>query len=72
MSKELFKNTGIAFERLNKYEEARILGTRALQLSLDAPSTVDTTGLTDPLKIAMKEMREGRLPIKIKRELPMN
>lgn len=45
---------------MTKYEKARLLGTRALQISLNAPVMVDLDGETDPLQIAMKELREGK------------
>lgn len=37
---------------LTKYERTRILGARALQISLNAPLLVDPGDLTDPLMIA--------------------
>ena len=49
---------------------ARILGTRALQLSLGAPPMVDLSGETDPLMIAKKELQEKKVPITIRRFLP--
>jgi DNA-directed RNA polymerase I, II, and III subunit RPABC2 len=55
---------------LTKYERARILGTRALQLSMNAPPMVEIGDETDPLKIAMKELREKKIPIIIRRHLP--
>ena len=55
---------------LTKYERARVLGTRALQISMNAPVMVDLDGETDPLKIAMKELRERKIPIIIRRFLP--
>ena len=55
---------------MTKYERARILGTRALQISMNAPVMVDIEGLTDPLKIAQKELRERKIPIIIRRYLP--
>lgn len=55
---------------LTKYERARVLGTRALQISMNAPVMVDLDGETDPLKIAMKELRERKIPIIIRRYLP--
>ncbi|CAM9102711.1 unnamed protein product [Choristocarpus tenellus] len=55
---------------MTKYERARILGTRALQISMNAPVMVDIENETDPLKIAMKELREKKIPIKIRRYLP--
>jgi len=55
---------------LTKYERARILGTRALQLSLNAPPIVELEGETDPLAIAGKELRERKIPLIIRRFLP--
>ena len=60
----------ITTKYMTKYERARILGTRALQISMNAPVMVDLEGMTDPLKIAMKELRERKIPIKIRRYLP--
>lgn len=40
---------------MTKYEKTRILGTRALQISMNAPVMVDLAGESDPLQIAMKE-----------------
>ncbi len=57
---------------MTKYERARVLGTRALQISMNAPVMVDIEGETDPLKIAMKELRERKIPIIIRRYLPNN
>lgn len=55
---------------MTKYERARILGTRALQLSMGAPPTVEVGTLTDPLDIAMKELQAKKVPIIVRRYLP--
>ncbi|KAL5544110.1 hypothetical protein UlMin_007894 [Ulmus minor] len=55
---------------MTKYERARILGTRALQISMNAPVMVELEGETDPLEIAMKELRECKIPFTIRRSLP--
>lgn len=55
---------------MTKYERARILGTRALQISLNAPVLVDIEGETDPLQIAMKELAQKKIPLVIRRYLP--
>lgn len=39
---------------MTKYERARLLGTRALQISMNAPVMVELEGETDPLAIALK------------------
>ncbi len=59
-----------------KYEKARMIGSRALQLSLGAPSTIKLSEkeLEDirynPLEIAKKEFEQGKIPLKITRPLP--
>lgn len=60
----------ITTKYLTKYERARVLGTRALQISMNAPVMVDLDGETDPLRIAEKELREKKIPIIIRRYLP--
>jgi DNA-directed RNA polymerase I, II, and III subunit RPABC2 len=55
---------------MTKYERARVLGSRALQISLGAPVMVELGGETDPLVIAMKELKARRLPITIRRHMP--
>ncbi|KAI1854671.1 hypothetical protein JX265_002311 [Neoarthrinium moseri] len=55
---------------MTKYEKARILGTRALQISMNAPVLVDLEGETDPLQIAIKELREKKIPLIVRRYMP--
>ena len=55
---------------MTKYEKARVLGTRALQISMNAPVLVDIEGETDPLQIAIKELREKKIPLVVRRYLP--
>ncbi|KAF2786677.1 RNA polymerase Rpb6 [Melanomma pulvis-pyrius CBS 109.77] len=55
---------------MTKYEKARVLGTRALQISGNAPVLIDVEGMTDPLAIAAKELREKKIPLVVRRYLP--
>lgn len=55
---------------MTKYERARVLGTRALQISMNAPVLVDLEGESDPLQIAIKELREKKIPLIVRRYLP--
>ncbi|KAF3484193.1 DNA-directed RNA polymerase I [Arthroderma uncinatum] len=55
---------------MTKYERARVLGTRALQISMNAPILVDLEGETDPLQIALKELNQKKIPLIIRRYLP--
>ncbi|KAA0185938.1 Dna directed rna polymerases i ii and iii [Fasciolopsis buskii] len=64
------KSKRITTPYLTKYERARVLGARALQLSMSAPVMVELDGERDPLKIAEKELRENKIPIIIRRYLP--
>ena len=68
--KEEFKYT--------KYEKARMIGSRALQISQGAPMLIKLGKKEleeikyDPIEIATKEFEAGVLPITIKRSLPEN
>lgn len=51
-----------------RFERARILGARALQLSLGAPILIDVPPtLVDPVEIAEAEFAAGRIPITVRR-----
>ncbi|HEX7445800.1 MAG: DNA-directed RNA polymerase subunit K [Methanothrix sp.] len=54
-------------EKYTRYERARIVGARALQVFMGAPVLIDTS-LTDPLEIALEEMKLGVIPITVKRD----
>lgn len=47
-----------------------VSGTRALQIAMCAPVMVELEGETDPLQIAMKELKQRKIPIIIRRYLP--
>ncbi|XP_070497472.1 DNA-directed RNA polymerases I, II, and III subunit RPABC2 [Chironomus tepperi] len=66
------KNKRITTKYMTKYERARVLGTRALQIAMCAPIMVELEGETDPLQIAMKELKQRKIPIIIRRYLPDN
>ncbi|AFR97103.1 DNA-directed RNA polymerase I, II, and III subunit RPABC2 [Cryptococcus neoformans] len=57
---------------MTKYERARVLGTRALQISMNAPVLVPVEGESDPLEIAIKELAAKKIPLVIRRYLPDN
>ena len=56
--------------RLTKYERARIIGGRALQLSLGAFPLVEVMRGESPIDIATRELERGVLPVIIRRKLP--
>jgi len=56
---------------LTRYEKARIVGARALQLSFGAPILIEKPrNMIDPIKIALLELKLGILPLTIRREFP--
>ena len=53
---------------LTKFEKARIIGARALQISMGAPVVIDVpSSMIDPVDIALLEFENGLIPITIKR-----
>lgn len=64
---EQAKDNRITTRYMTKYERARILGTRALQISMNAPVMVDVKGETDPLMIALEELRQKKIPLIVRR-----
>ena len=56
---------------LTRFEKARIMGARALQLSLGAPVFIEIPkNATTSLEIAMEELNQRIIPIVIRRTLP--
>ncbi|MFW9936624.1 MAG: DNA-directed RNA polymerase subunit K [Candidatus Thorarchaeota archaeon] len=56
---------------LTRYEKARIVGARALQISFGAPILIEKPkSMIDPIKIALLELKSKILPLTIRRELP--
>ncbi len=57
--------------RLTRFERARIIGARALQLALGAPPFIPISkSITDPISMAKAELEARVLPISIRRTLP--
>ncbi|NQV08389.1 DNA-directed RNA polymerase subunit K [Candidatus Woesearchaeota archaeon] len=63
-------------EKYSKYERARMIGSRALQISMGAPFMVNLSDNDlkkikyNPVEIAKLEFNKGVLPITVKRPLP--
>ena len=63
-------------EEYTKYEKARIIGARALQISMGAPILVKLTEEDikklgyNSIEIAKLEFKQGIIPISVKRPLP--
>jgi len=55
--------------KYTRFERARIIGARALQISLGAPILVDVADETiDPIEIAIIEYDKRVIPMTVKRE----
>lgn len=73
---EAGKDIRITQENFTKYELARVLGSRALQISHGSTPLVKLTKATlekigyNPIEIAKLELKEGVIPITVIRKLP--
>ena len=56
--------------KYNRFEKARIIGARALQISMGAPSTLAKIpkDVIEPIEISMLEFKEDAIPITVKRD----
>jgi DNA-directed RNA polymerase subunit K len=52
--------------KYTKYEKARIIGARALQIAMGAPVLIETAEI-DPINIAIEEFEKDVVPITVKR-----
>ena len=57
--------------KLTRFEKARIVGARSLQIAMGAPAFVPLEGAyRGPIETAMLELEADALPISIRRSLP--
>lgn len=57
--------------KLTRFERARIVGARSLQIAMGAPILLrPSKTTTSPIDIAVEELKRGILPITIRRTLP--
>jgi DNA-directed RNA polymerase I, II, and III subunit RPABC2 len=57
--------------KITRFEKARIVGARSLQISMGAPILIEVDEtLTSPIDIALGELTAGILPMTIRRTLP--
>lgn len=58
-------------KKLTRFEKARIIGARALQISMGAPTLGTVSeGISNPIDIALKELEADLLPMTIRRIFP--
>lgn len=54
-----------------RFERARIVGARALQIAMGAPFLLDPQAeVVNPVEMALLEFREGIIPITVRRTVP--
>ena len=51
----------------NRFERARIIGSRALQISMGAPVILANASLVDPVRVAETEYAAGVIPITVQK-----
>ena len=57
--------------KLTRFERARIIGARSLQVSLGAPILVELPpNMSDPINISLEELDGNVLPMTLRRALP--
>ena len=57
--------------KLTRFERARIIGARALQVSLGAPILAEIpASMSDPVDISLAELEGNVLPMTLRRALP--
>jgi len=54
-------------EKLTRFEKARIVGARALQLSMGARPMIEVNEALDPIDIATLELKKGLIPLDIRK-----
>ncbi|MBQ9025022.1 MAG: DNA-directed RNA polymerase subunit K [Methanobrevibacter sp.] len=59
-------------EDLTRFEKARLLGARAIQISMGAKPKVELGDSLDPIDIAYKELEEGVLPLDVIKNEDLN
>ena len=69
-NKKVLEADRITSKFMTKYERARILGSRALQISKNAPLMVDPGDESDPYRLAEVELSEKKIPFIVRRYLP--
>ncbi|OIO24709.1 DNA-directed RNA polymerase subunit K [Candidatus Micrarchaeota archaeon CG1_02_51_15] len=59
--------------KLSKYEKARIIGARALQLAMGAPTLIKLPkGVRSPIRLAFLELEAGVIPLQVVRVAAIN
>jgi DNA-directed RNA polymerase subunit K len=54
-------------EKYTRYERARIIGARALQISMGAPVLIKDLNTVEPIEVALIELERDLIPITVKK-----
>ncbi len=69
--RKLSEEIRIGPRKLTRFERARIIGARALQVTLGAPMWAEIPdSMSDPVDIALAELKGNVLPMTLRRALP--
>lgn len=58
------------FDGMTRFEKARIISTRALQIAMGAPPLINEEAGMDPIGTARKEFEEDLVPLTVKHKEP--
>jgi len=65
------EQVSIGPKKLTRFERAKVVSARALQIAMGAPVLIDMPKeVRSPIDMALLEIEEGILPISISRKLP--
>lgn len=67
MSAKLLNSADFKPAQYTRYERARIIGARALQISMGAPVLMKDIKTVEPIEVAMAELERGLIPITAKK-----
>jgi DNA-directed RNA polymerase subunit K len=57
----------MARKKLTRFEKARLIGARALQLSMGAKPMIKVSGSSDPIDIAALELEKKVIPLDVRK-----
>ena len=68
--KKYYKDVRVTRPYLTKFEKTKLIGVRAQQLSFGSEAMVELDGNESIVEIAVKELKEKKIPFLIRRYLP--
>ncbi|MFP4115998.1 MAG: DNA-directed RNA polymerase subunit K [Candidatus Aenigmatarchaeota archaeon] len=60
----------IDLDKMTRFERARIISARALQIAMGAPPLIDRGKDLDPIKTAREEFEKDVVPLSVKSKKP--